>query len=154
MRRTSRLLALLLTLTLVVVSAITAPPAQAAVARITIAGIYYNSPGSDTGSNTSLNAEYIRIKNSSTTLSRNLTGWTIKDSAGHKFTFPPFTLGPGKSVYVHTGSGTNTASHLYWRKGWYVWNNDKDIAALRNASAVLAHTCAYNNASVASKVCS
>jgi hypothetical protein len=44
--------------------------------------IYYDSPGSHDRSNASLNAEYVTIKNSSSsTLS--LTGYTVRDLAGH-----------------------------------------------------------------------
>ncbi len=40
-----------------------ATPAQAAPATSYIYKVYYNSPGSDTGSNSSLNAEYVVIRN-------------------------------------------------------------------------------------------
>ena len=33
---------------------------------------------------------------------------------------------------VHTGSGSNTARHRYWRSDAYIWNNDGDRATLRN----------------------
>ena len=40
-----------------------AVPAQAPPATVYIYKVYYNSPGSDTGRNTSLNAEYVVIRN-------------------------------------------------------------------------------------------
>ena len=47
-----------------------------AASAIKITKVYYNSPGSDYGSNTSLNAEWVRITNTGTTW-RALTGWTF-----------------------------------------------------------------------------
>lgn len=43
---------------LVVASSLIAAPAQAAPATVYIYKVYFDSPGSDRGSNTSLNAEY------------------------------------------------------------------------------------------------
>lgn len=63
---------------------------------------YYNSPGSDTGNDSSLNAEYVTIKNTSST-TRSLTGYTVRDVAGHTYTFGTFSLGAGNSVRIHTG---------------------------------------------------
>jgi Lamin Tail Domain len=107
---------------------------------------YVNSPGSDTGSNTSLNAEYIVVKNSGTT-AWTLTGYTIRDKAGHVYKFPTFKLNAGASVYVHTGSGTNTTSHLYWRSSWYIWNNTGDTAYLRNTVGTLKDSCTWGSVS-------
>src|SRR5687768_12856491 len=90
--------------------AVTAVPAQAAPAvRFTKA--QYNSPGSDTGSNYSLNGEWIRITNYRST-GRVLTNWTISDRTGYTYTFPDFTLKPGASVRVRTGSGNDSATDL------------------------------------------
>ena len=70
-----RVVALLVACAIAVGSLTSAKPVEAAaLARITIASIWYDSPGTDTRSNTSLNSEYIRIKNTSTTLSRSLKG--------------------------------------------------------------------------------
>jgi hypothetical protein len=57
--------------------------------------IQYDSPGSDTRSNTSLNAEYVVIKTRGTT-GRSLTGWTVREAANHVYKFGTFTLGAGK----------------------------------------------------------
>lgn len=123
-----------------------AGPAQAANPTLHISKVYFDSPGSDTGSNTSLNAEYVRIKNSSTTKSYTLTGFTLRDKANHVYTFKTFTLKPGTSVTVHTGKGTNTSSHVYWNKNWYVWNNTGDTATLKNASGTTVDSCTFTSA--------
>ena len=57
-------------------------PASAAPPCVVVYRIYYNSPGTDTGSNYSLNAEWIQLRNRCTT-GRSLTSWRIRDVAGH-----------------------------------------------------------------------
>lgn len=58
-----RIRALLVACLVAAASILTALPAQAAPATVYIYKVYYNSPGSDRGSNTSLNAEYVVIRN-------------------------------------------------------------------------------------------
>ena len=117
--------------------------AQAATtSQIQFRLIYYNSPGSDNGSNSSLNAEYVTLKNTGTT-SRNLTGWKVEDLASHVYTFGNFTLRPGGKVRIHTGSGTNTSTDRYWNHGWYVWNNTGDKAKLHNAAGTWKDSCSW-----------
>jgi len=60
----------------------------------------------------------------------NMTGWHVKDEQGHTYTFPMFTLPVGAYVRLHTGSGTNTATDLYWAQDSAVWDNDKDTVFL------------------------
>lgn len=122
-----------------------AEPAQAA-GSVHIAEIYYNSPGSDTRSNASLNAEWVKITNS-TSRAATLTGWTLSDASRHVYTFGSFRLGAGKSVYVHTGHGGDTAVHRYQNRSAYVWNNDRDTATLRRSTGARADVCSYNNRS-------
>jgi hypothetical protein len=118
-------------------------PADAVTPAIQITLAYYNSPGSDTGSNTSLNAEYVRLTNKRS-YSINLKYWTLRDLQGHVYTFAgDFRLAPGASVYVHTGKGTNTNTHRYWGKSWYVWNNTGDKATVRNAAGTTIDTCSW-----------
>jgi Lamin Tail Domain len=116
--------------------------AQAAAWPIQLGRIYYNSPGSDTGSNTSLNAEYFTIKNTGSTRV-NVTGYTVRDRAGHTYTVGAYSLAPGQYVRVHTGKGTNTAVHKYWNRSWYVWNNNGDKAELRDAGGTLRDSCEW-----------
>jgi hypothetical protein len=51
----------LLVACLVAAFSLIAVPAQAAPATVYIYKVYFDSPGSDTGSNSSLNAEYVAI---------------------------------------------------------------------------------------------
>ena len=65
----------------------------------------------------------------------NLTGWTVHDQAGTTYTFPDgFTLAPNATVTLYTGSGTDTATALYWGQANEVWNDGADMMTVRNAS--------------------
>jgi hypothetical protein len=120
-----------------------AAPAQATNPTLHFRSAYVNSPGYDRGSSTSLLAEYIVVQNSGTT-ARTLTSYTIRDKAGHIYNFPTFTLKAGASVYLHTGSGINTPTHLYWGSSWYIWNNKGDTAYLRNTAGTLMDSCTWD----------
>jgi hypothetical protein len=119
--------------------------APAAPAAIKITKIYFDSPGADTGSNSSLNAEWIRLRNTGST-GRYLTGWTIRDASGHVYRFGTYRLRAGYAVTVHTGNGTNTRLNRYWRSDGYVWNNNGDTAKLKNRAGTLIDRCSYSGA--------
>jgi Lamin Tail Domain len=119
--------------------------AQPAAGGIRIDRISFDSPGSDTGSNSSLNAEWVKLKNTGSSGKR-LTGWKIRDGAGHVYRFGTFTLRAGRSVTVHTGSGSNTGWHRYWNSDWYIWNNDGDRATLKNKRGKTVDTCSHSGA--------
>lgn len=118
-------------------------PAEA-VSPTRFSGVQYDSPGDDTGTNRSLNAEWVRITNHSSR-ARVMTGWKLRDITGFVYVFPNFTLGAGKSVKVHTGSGSNTRTDLYWRLSGYVWNNTGDRATLKNRNGVVVDTCSWGD---------
>jgi hypothetical protein len=121
---------------------LTATPAQAA-SPVLISTIYYDSPGKDTGSNTSLNAEYVTLKNTGRT-TVNLTGWTLHDAKNHLYPFKgKVSLRAGASVTIHTGKGKDTSAHRYWGRDWYVWNNTGDTASLHNAADKQVDFCAW-----------
>ena len=56
----------------------------AATPPVKIYKVQYDSPGSDSGSNTSLNTEWVMLKNTTST-NRSLTGWTLKDKTGYTY---------------------------------------------------------------------
>jgi hypothetical protein len=72
---------------LVVIASLIALPADAA-GSIQFRKIRYDSPGTDRGGKTSLNAEYVVIKNTGTT-TRTLAGWTVRDK---RITSTPFPV--------------------------------------------------------------
>jgi hypothetical protein len=119
-----------------------AAPATAAPA-VQLTRAVYNSPGTDTRSNSSLNAEYLTLKNTSKS-PVNLSRWTVRDKANHVYTFTgTVTVKPGATLWLHTGRGTNTASHRYWNSGNYIWNNTGDTAYVRNAAGTQIDTCSW-----------
>jgi hypothetical protein len=69
-----------------------------------------------------------------------ITGWTITDEGTtNTYTFPKVTLASWQLVTVHAGSGTNSATDLYWGlpPGHDpVWNDDGDTVTLWDTSGV------------------
>jgi hypothetical protein len=120
-----------------------AVPAQAA-GGVIIYKVQYNSPGTDNRSNVSLNSEYVVLKNTAGT-TRTITGWTLRDASGHRYTFPTTRVAAGTYLYVRTGHGTNTAHTRYWGSGNYIWNNSGDTAYLRNGSGTLIDSCRWGS---------
>ncbi|MER7208203.1 MULTISPECIES: lamin tail domain-containing protein [Streptosporangium] len=131
------------------------PVQAAATPSLQITRIWYNSPGSpDFGANSSLNGEYIQVKNT-TRRAVSLKGWTIRDEtrrSDHVYTFGAFTLGAGKTVTLRTGKGRNTATTRYWgRSGGtlaYIWNQTRDTGYLRDPRGKLVDSCSYNSSRV------
>ena len=118
--------------------------ATAAAGAIRIDKIYYDSPGADTGSNSSLNKEWIRLKNTGNSV-RSLDGWKVRDRAGHVFKLIT-ELPAGKTLKIHTGSGFDSAYPFltFWGLDNYVWNNDGDKATLKKRNGNVADTCSYS----------
>ncbi|WP_308250684.1 lamin tail domain-containing protein [Nonomuraea rhizosphaerae] len=135
-------------------------PAHAAGPAVRITKIYYNSPGSpDHGANSSLNGEYVQIRNT-TRKAVSLKGWTVRDRtrrADHIYTFGTFTLRAGKTVTLRTGKGRDTATTRYWNRSGntyaYIWNQTSDTGYLRDASGKLVDSCSYNSSRAAYKIC-
>ena len=139
--------------TLVAAAALVAPAAVSsaesaesadALPAMRLSKIQFDPPGDDDLSNASLNKEWVQIHNFGVK-PWTLTGWLIRDVTGYKYRFPDgFTVEPGATVTIHTGSGKNRPLHLYWGQGSYIWNNTGDKATLKNASGKVVDTCAYS----------
>ena len=98
----------------------TVPETQAAISEI-----QFDAPGKDNATN--INEEWVRVSGSG-----DMTSWTLGDESSHVYTFPDgFML--GGTVTIHTGSGEDTATDLYWGRGSHVWNNNGDTAYLKDA---------------------
>jgi hypothetical protein len=118
-------------------------PAAAAERRVMIFKIFYDSPGADTGTNASINAERIVLKNLSNRRI-NLRGWTVRDAHRHVYRFgDTYYLQPGRTVVVHSGRGTDSGRQRYWGFSQYVWNNTRDTAKLRDSAGRLRDVCSY-----------
>ena len=127
-----------------------APAAQAttgpAVAHhpVVIQEIFYNSPGSDHGSNPSLNAEWVKLRNR-TSHAVSLSGWTLRDRSHHVYQFGAYSLRAHGTVRIHTGRGSDSQRNLFQDRGWYVWNNDGDGATLKDANGTVRSRCSYSD---------
>jgi competence protein ComEC len=97
---------------------------------LAITAINADAEGDD-GDN--LNDEYVAFENGGDE-PIDLSGWTVEDEAGKTYEIPQgFTLDPGATVTLRTGSGTDTDTDLYWGSGSPVWNNAGDTVTLLNA---------------------
>jgi competence protein ComEC len=65
---------------------------------------------------------------------QDLNGWTISTQHNRTYAFKDFTLQGGASVKLHTGCGNDTATDIYWNKKMPIWNNNKDMATLKDNS--------------------
>ncbi|MCW3128671.1 MAG: right-handed parallel beta-helix repeat-containing protein [Methanophagales archaeon] len=95
-------------------------------ANVVIWYAHYDAAGND---HYNLNDEYIVLKNIGGT-SINLEGWVMQDKENRTYIFPCFELLSGATVTIRTGSGTNTATDLYWGSKRAIWNNDGDTVYL------------------------
>jgi len=97
---------------------------------LVVAEVHEDAAGDD---RENLNDEYVVLENAGEE-PIDLSGWTISDAADKTYRFPDgFVLDPGERVTVHTGSGEDTATDLYWGAGSPVWNNDGDTVTVRTA---------------------
>jgi hypothetical protein len=118
-------------------------PASAATPSLRFHGAQYDSPGKDTRSNKSLNAEWISLVNTGSK-AVNLKGYTIRDASRHTYTFGSTTIAAkGGRIWVKTGKGTKSGRNVYWGSGNYVWNNTGDTAYLRKPSGSAVDSCAW-----------
>jgi micrococcal nuclease len=101
---------------------------------VSIVEIHADADGND---HENLNDEYIVLKNMGES-AIDMTGWTLRDEADHTFTFPSgFTLSPGDTVVIRTGSGRDSSETLYWGSDSAVWNNGGDTIILIDSSGTI-----------------
>jgi competence protein ComEC len=124
------------------------PPPKATMTNDSTAGnkslalveVHADAAGDDW---TNLDDEYVVFANRGDA-PLNLTGWTVRDGSGATYTFPAgFTLAPGARVTLRTGTGTDSATDLYWRADRPVWNNGGDTVTVTTAKGVRVLTEAY-----------
>ena len=126
--------------------------------NVTITAAYYDPyVGPDPDTNAGRNLEYIVIRNGGSHTVR-LGGWTLRDlartgQAAHVFRFPKFRLGAGKTVRIHTGTGSKTRSNLYWGSSTYIWGDDADRATLKNSGGTTMSTCSWGSSDTSPTFC-
>jgi ligand-binding sensor domain-containing protein len=104
-----------------------------------IAEISFDPAGRD---EEDLNGEWVRIVNN-TDAPVDITGFTLSDHAGHEYEFGELILPAASAITVFTGSGTDTASSLYWGSKTPIWNNRGDTVYLRNANGKMVDVHSY-----------
>jgi len=95
----------------------------------------YDAEGSDCDN---ANDEYVIIKNNCEDI--NMNEWIIKDSARHVYVFGDFILKYDSYFILHSGSGKNSETDLYWDETGscpVIWNNDGDSLFLRDSDEKL-----------------
>jgi len=97
---------------------------------VVIGQVQYDSPGWDTRSNRSLNAEWVEVRNTGRHAVK-LNGWTLTDRDGNRYRFRHLWLRGHDSVRVHTGIGRDNRHDVYQDRLTYVWDN-RDSATLRD----------------------
>jgi PKD repeat protein len=116
-------------------------PAPTDEARIEFVWPFHFDADGDDAAN--LNDEYFTLENTGTA-PVDLDSWTVSNERGETFHFPAGTvLAVGAFVFVHSGAGTNTGDIFYWNADGPVWNNDSDIAVLRDPTGQIIDHYAY-----------
>lgn len=123
--------------------ALLAVPATALAATVGISEVQYNPPGHDTGSNASLNREWVVVENTGDD-GMQLRGWTLRDGDHNVYEFPNFRLRAGEKVTIYVGTGNDTDHKLYWGLDDYVWDNNRDDAVLKNRAGNVIDRCSYS----------
>jgi LysM repeat protein len=62
----------------------------------------------------------------------NLEKWTLSDAEGNSFVFPALTLFTDGEVHIHSASGHNTPTDLYWGRTAPAWHSG-ELIALKDA---------------------
>ena len=71
-----------------------------------------------------LNDEWVRIRNLDPVNEVYLGGWSVRDSALNRYTFPEWaTLPPGESLTVYVGEGTDTWTEFFWNRRKQLFDN-------------------------------
>jgi len=93
----------------------------------------YNAMGDDRDN---LNDEYIEFRNKCE-YSVEMTGWSVRDLAGHEYVFPKFIAKKKTKFRLYTGSGTNGQAELYWNNNKPIWNNGGDNMKMKKPNGQL-----------------
>jgi LysM repeat protein len=69
----------------------------------------------------------------------NLRGWTLSDAHGNTYTFPSLDFETGERIRVHSTSGQDSETELYWGRSSSVWSKD-DTATIRDGEGKVMST--------------
>lgn len=115
------------------------PPADAPTLAALIVDVTYDG---DAVSNDPNDETVVIVNGSSAAL--DMTGWTLRDTHGHVYTFGAFTLPVDGQVTLYTGKGTDSASKRYWGQPTGVLDNTgPETLSLRDPSGMLIDSYPY-----------
>ncbi len=83
------------------------------------------------------NGEFVKIENQGGSPG-NLTNWKLKNiNRGQTYTFPTFTLQPGRWVKVYSRVGINDDDELFWAHPdpWPIWGAGESACIFRSDGA-------------------
>ncbi|MFN2134786.1 MAG: lamin tail domain-containing protein [Candidatus Promineifilaceae bacterium] len=85
-----------------------------------------------------MNSEAVQIVNNGSR-EASLAGWKLTDQLGHTYSFGQLTLfGDGAGIALHTGSGQDSATDLYWGLEEALWNSGDRVVLYDAAGTVQA----------------
>lgn len=109
------------------------PPAEMPSLAALIVDVTYDG---DATSNDPNDETVVIINGSATTL--DMTGWTLRDTRGHLYTFGTFMLPLDGQVTLYSGKGTDSATQRYWGQSTGVLDNTgPETLSLRDATGTL-----------------
>lgn len=126
----NKLTVLALSMALFMGAAIAAEGTDNSTPKIAITNVSFKAPSPE---KENLNGEWVEIANQGS-VAQSLQGWTLSDQDNHTYVFKNFSLQPGALVKVHTGIGVNSDADLFWNMKAPIWNNDGDMATLKDDS--------------------
>lgn len=113
-----------------------APFVPMAPTGVAIAHLEFDPPGKD------IDGEYVLLRNEGGAPA-DLSGWVLRDTSDHVFTFGSFSLAPGAEVKIWTKAGEPDAQNLYFGSKTPIWNNSGDTATLLDAAGNTVQTFSY-----------
>jgi hypothetical protein len=101
--------------------------------NVKIKAVRFDAEGNDWKN---LNGEWIKIINVGSE-DQDMSGWKLSNMRGNAYEFKDFILKGGHTAFVFTGDGEDEVgieSKLYWGSKRPVWNNEGDVATLKDSS--------------------
>lgn len=95
--------------------------------------LQYNAPGPEYDN---LDDEYVEFENAGNA-PLDLDGRVVWEGDDSEYEFQDVTLGPGETIRLRTGIGSDTSSDLYWGLESPVWNNDGDTLEVRDETGAV-----------------
>lgn len=105
---------------------------------VEISRLHPNAEGDD---NFNLNDEWVEFW---VPVAGTLRGYSVEDESGHRYEFPDRIFEAGQVVKLHTGSGSDSQTDLYWgMTGSAVWNNGGDTVKVLDPQGHVALSKSY-----------